>query len=205
MKHPPGSDRAARNRHLLINTIERVAVGVVVGGSILMVWWSLNRAARIQKESASLAEQVSRLGSEVELMTAQCSPSKSQEVAARYDHARGGLFSGGTELGAWQAALTEAAVPLALDASIAFAGTRTQSTGGHVLTIVRAEVELTPAEEIPSPRTTYQRVLDFLDRLTTQPQRVDLLELRLSGVSNSVSHASASIDLWAMEPESRSP
>ncbi len=192
-----GADRSRR----LLFLLTRISVVLVVGISLFLVWWSLNRVRRLQKESAALTQQTSRLSTEIELMTARLSPDRTQAVYLQASRALGDLFDGGDALAGWRDSIRESAVPLALEAEVVFRGTRTNTVGDHMLTLVDAGVELAPVTEVAATRPTYHRILDFAQRVATQTQRVDILSLQVEGNLQSVTRASADIELWATERE----
>lgn len=193
--------KTSRARPLAMQFLERGLVAFAIIGSLLSVWWSINRLTRFQQQSSTVTQQASRISTEIELMEAQLAPGKTQEVALRFDKARRDLFAGGESVAAWRDALNEDAVPLALQTQLTIDGTSTSNVGDHLVTLIKATVEITPSPDVPSSQSGFERVLSFVHQLTTQTQRVDLLELRVQGGSNSVDRAFAAVELWAMDPE----
>jgi hypothetical protein len=199
MKRSGSNDKHSRRVRVFLKVLQRVAAVAVIGGALWMAWWSVNRLALLQKKSADLTQNASRLAVETELMLAQQTPEKAESVNLRFDGTRRVLFDSGDAIGEWREQLQEAAVPLALDTAVQFQGIRSNTIGDQSLTLIQAVVNVTPARGVPPARPMYQRVLDFTHQLATQPRRVDILELRVEGGTNSVGEASATVELWATD------
>lgn len=197
MNPPPNPRRLSRNRTRILAVLERVGLLGVVGGALWLSWWSVGRVSKVQQESAALTRTASRLSTEIELMLAGQGPERREEITRRLAEAQTGLFGGGQAVADWHDGLRTDAVPLALEPAIAFVGTRTNSVGGQSLAVLQATVDVEPAYGIEAARPAYRRVVDFVQRLTSATQRVDLVELRVRGGSNSVAAASVTVDLWA--------
>jgi len=70
---------------------------------------------------------------------------------------------------------------------------------GKQFSIIAANLNLQSTPESIAAASPYKQVLDFAQTLTTQKKRVDLMELTVSGNSNSVSMAKMGLQLWAQE------
>jgi hypothetical protein len=184
---------------------ERFVIVVLLAGSIALAWWSTERLTRVQKESAEINHRISRLGTDVDLMRGAWSDEKLAGLSNRLGEAHGLLFQGGPAVIQWRDDLIRQVVPLALDARVMFQGTRTQTVGDRVLTLVRASVDVTPSTEVAATRSAYERVLDLSHRLANHPRRVDFVKLIVQGASNSVGQATAVVDLWATEEDLAGP
>lgn len=206
MKSSPGhSEKTRARRQQLLRWLERAALLIGVGGSLWLIWWSVNRLRVVQTRSAAVSQQVSRISTEIDLMQADWPSAKTQEVALRFTQAREQLFQDADALSAWRDSLQREAVPLALEVEIGFHGTRLAPVGDQGFTLMQARVDLAPAADIPSTRPPYQRVLDLGHQLVTQTQRLDLVELEVHGGTRSISQATAVVELWAMDQEAAKP
>ncbi|MCC6233097.1 MAG: hypothetical protein IT580_10670 [Verrucomicrobiales bacterium] len=181
------------------NLFERVLLPLIIGGAVYLVWWGVERLRRVQQQSASLTQQVSRLSTDIELMEGQWPVGKAAEVGQQFDDATAAVFRGAPEVKAWGERLAREALRRALDVQIRFTGTRSSMPGEKAFTIMRARLDIRPAPGVESPHTPFQRLLDFADTLVTQTQRVDLLELRVQGSANSMRRAQAMVELWGVE------
>lgn len=205
MKPPVASKEAAQQRRILWAIAQRLGLLLAIGVSLLTAWWSVNRLIEAQRQTAALDQQVARLNSDIERMHATWSATRIAEVDARFSQAQENLFDGAEALNAWQNDILEASIPLALDTVIQFKETRPASIGAQDLTVMSADVDLAPAPGVASDRTSYRRILHLAQRLTSQPRRLDLVELAVQGGSNSVRHASARLELWAVDQETPQP
>jgi hypothetical protein len=62
-----------------------------------------------------------------------------------------------------------------------------------------AKVEVRPSAPGVRTNSPYLRLLSFAQNLSSQNKRVDLVELKASGSSNSVSEAHLALQLWSLE------
>lgn len=205
MKPAATPEKAAPKRRLLMAVAQRLGLFLVVGAALLVIYWSVNRLLETQRQGAALDQQFARLTGDIELMQTRWSEAKTADLQRRVADARQELFEGAPAVQAWEESIRAEAVPLALDAEIAFTGTRQETMGDQHLTLMQATIDLAPAEGVASERSSYRRVLDFSQRLAAQSRRLDLLELSVQGGSNSVGRARAVVELWATDPENPQP
>jgi hypothetical protein len=92
-------------------------------------------------------------------------------------------------------------VPLALDASADIGRAVVTNSSNLTVAVVPATLSLTiqPSPDVAGTRSPYERVLRFLDEINRQEKRVDVVELQVTGGSNSVNRAVAMLRLWAGE------
>lgn len=179
----------------------RTVMALLFVGSVALVLWSHRRLVPVQQESRKAAEKVSQLSGEIAVMQGRYSSREVEELAKRFEQTRSLLFPTPEDLFGWFGGLQTNMIPLALEARADFRPPAITNTAGHKLAVVPARLTLVlkPTTNVAGVNTPYERVLRFLDELTGQEKRVDLVELEVSGGTNSVSQASASIDLWAGE------
>ena len=93
-------------------------------------------------------------------------------------------------------------VPLALDANAEFGKAAVSQTPDKKVTTIPATVsiQVKPVEGLESYSSPYQRVLRLTQYLGAGVKRADLVELDVSGSSNSVNRAVAVLNFWAGEP-----
>lgn len=198
----PARPRRLKSQPLTVRGwVLRVLVGGLLIGSAVLVQDSYRRLLPVQREARETAALVSRLSAEVALMETRHSPEQTEEVAREYARAQGLLFSTPEALKDWFQQVREQMVPLALDATADFGRPSTTNAAHYALAIVPATLALSiqPAPGIGAVRTPYERTLRFLTQLGLQEKRVDLVELQVSGGTNSVSRAVATLQLWAGE------
>lgn len=164
--------------------------------SFSLVWASANRLTRVREQVGSLTAQATRLTAEIDVMRAQWPPARTQHIQANLPAAQAKLFQGPPALADWMRLAEAQAVPLALETQFELLGMRTQ----HIhqpIAIMQTRLDLQPSRDAVSPRPSYQRLLEFARFLSLTNQRLDIVELSVTGTSNSVGSASLVLELWA--------
>ena len=204
MNQPPKMAAPARFSWLASAMARRIGGACVVLLSFLLVWFSANRLSSTRQEVANLSSQAARLSGEIDLMRAQWPDSRTQSVHTRFPAAEARLFQGSPALAEWMRAANARAIPLALDTEFEFMGIRTQQLD-QPIAIMQTRLSVHPNPDATSPRPSYQRLLEFSRFLTEHTQRLDIVELTVTGTSNSVGSASLVLDLWADHRPALSP
>lgn len=197
----PSSLQPVRSGNRLFShaAFERLILALVLTGSFWAIWWSFTRLRSLQLQSRQLNQQVSRLTADIDLMRAQWSGSRTQEVSRRFEQLRDHLFLGELSVTDWSESLTHEAVPLALDARIQLGGPRLETNGAAVVTRLHASVDLFPSTVATPNRPLYHRIVDWSRHLALNPRRVDLVGLTLTGGYTNSGSASLQLELWADE------
>lgn len=182
-------------------TLERVILLLVLSGSFWAIWYSTGRLRSLHTHTRQLNQQIARLTAEIDLMKAQWSLSRTQEIAARYEKVGDSLFIGESSIATWQESLQRDSVPLALDTQFRVAGTDVSTNGNKVLTRVRGSIDITPSTATRSPRPLFHRLVDWSRSLASQPRRIDLLELKVTASGR----ATALVELWTQDRELPDP
>lgn len=179
--------------------ILRALILVVIAGSVALVWWSYQRLVPVQQQAREANALLARLANEVRTMETKYPQEVIDRIRADHRAAQGLLFGGENAVAPWFESLQEDLIPLALEGRASFGVPKAAQAAGQGLAIVPAtvSVDLKPAADITSVATPYVRLLRFVDLLGRQAKRVDLLDLQVSGGSNSVAKASATLELWA--------
>ena len=205
MKPTQSKEKNTELRRQILGWTIRIGLLLIMGAALASLWWSINRLRTQQVATADLTRQVSRLNSEIDLMQAQWSAEKQGAVNQDFHLARSQVFSDGDSIEAWKTAVQRTAVPLALDTTIQFRGSRLLPVGDEMITIMEATIDLAPSPIADATRPMYQRVLDLTHQLAIAPSRVDLVACSVSAPSNHVHHAQAVVELWTMEPDAPQP
>lgn len=200
----PG-EKAAAPRRRLTAVLERAGLALAMGGSFFLIWWSIDRLATAQRHAATLGDQAARIASEIAVMRSQWPEGSSQKVQARYAEAADALFHSPDAIAEWHETLRTTAIPLALEPSLAVSHMRQTNAGATAVTVVAADIDIAPAVGIATESTPYSRLLQLAHTLGTQSRRADVVGLTVSAGSNSVSHARATVELWAAVQEEPKP
>lgn len=181
--------------------LERGFLGIVLIAAALLCRWSVTRVAAAQRATSTINQRVSSIATEIDLMRANWTAAKTNDVAKRIAVARDNLFGGEAEIEQWREAVARDAIPLALqtDLKLSLTGIQTNAFEGRNLTLMEGSLELTPATHVAGTRSSYRRVVQMLQRLSELPQRLDMVRVSIEGGTNAVTRATASLELWAME------
>jgi hypothetical protein len=180
----------------------RVVVFIVFVCSVSIAWWSLTHVLLpLQKQSRELSTRVSRMSSEVDDLEMKWNKSDASRIGDKFGQIHSGLFLGDQALGNWVNDLKTQATPLGLDIQADFGNTASPATNSLKLAVIPAtvNVEVHPSSGIPGQPSAYQRIMQFSQFLTTSEKRADLIELKVTGGTNSIRHVVFVLNLWAGE------
>jgi len=160
--------------------------------------WSVNRLGPVNKQLQDINKDFSRLANEVEQIDVKWDEANAEEIAsAQFQKAEEQLFVGTEEFSEWQKEVKRQSVFTALDANSQRGKAQPPPDLEKKLSIVPATIDIQPAAASRSTNAPYKRLLDFIQGLATQKKRADLVELTVSGHSNSVTQAKAVFHLWS--------
>jgi len=190
-RFPPGTFRAAAVRLVLL---------LAFAGAVYLSWWSVNRLAPVDKLLQIQSEKIARLEDEVLKMELKWNPREAEQVAEKFKLAQEQLFAGHDDFNRWKEELKRQTNQFILDVKTQTGRTQACPLPNKFFAIIPATIELqTPADDTASSKPAYKRLLEYTQNLTTQKKRVDLVELKVGGNSNSVSQATLELQLWAQE------
>lgn len=207
---PPPHPRSRKPPVTFGGWLVRAMLGVPLLGAAFLVFWCHQRLVPVQEHARALAAQTSRLSTEIGLMEGRLTPDELAKLAADYQRAQGLFFSSSDALKEWAKEVRLQMIPLALDAVPEFGQAVVTNSSNVTVAKVPATLSLNfqPSAQVAGARSPYERVLRFLDAMNQQTRRVDLVELQVSGGSNSIQRAVATLQLWAGEevkPLARTP
>jgi hypothetical protein len=188
-RFPPGTFRAAAVRLVLL---------LAFGGALYLSWWSVNRLAPIDKLLQIQSEKIARLEDDVLKMELRWNPREAEEVADKFKVAQEQLFAGHDDFNRWKEELKRQTNQFTLDVKVQTGRTQACPLPNKVFAIIPTVIDLQNSDET-STKPAYKRLLEYTQSLTTQKKRVDLVELKVGGNSNSVSKATLELQLWAQE------
>jgi len=191
-KLPPGFARSTLVRLLLL---------IVFVGSLALAWYSVNRLQPVERLLQMQSEKLARLEDEVMQLELKWNSQEAEQVAGKFKVAQDQLFSGQDEVKRWQEELKHPANQFVVDVKAQAGRTQACPLPNKIFAIIPATVEMQASVNEPATKPPYKRLLDFTQSLTTQKKRVDLMELTVSGNSNSVSQAKLGLQVWAQEAQ----
>src|SRR6266436_3299481 len=190
-RFPPGTFRTAAVRFVLL---------LAFAGALYLSWWSVNRLAPIDKLLQIQSEKIARLEDDVLQMELKWNPGEAEQVAEKFKLAQEQIFSGHDDFNRWKEELKRPTNQFILDVKTQTGRTQACPLPNKIFAIIPATIELqTPTDDTTSTKPAYKRLLEYTQNLTTQKKRVDLVELKVGGNSNSVSQATLELQLWAQE------
>ena len=188
-------------RPVVRGVVIRVAVIAALAGSILLPVWSWKRLQPVSRQRAAAAAQQMRLNNEADGLERRWDPAEAERVQAQLKQVEERLFASSEEHMGWQTELDRQTRQHDIDVISRLGTTELRSRHGHTLAVRPATIELTPAADARSTNSSYQRLLGFTRTLGNMNRRIDLVELSVTGRSNSVEQARAIVQLWSREAQ----
>lgn len=202
MSQTPANFVRSIPRSFLRALVVRIIMAVVLLASVALAWWSWNRLQPVRDELEQKTTQSTRLANDVQQLEMRWDAPEAERVDIRYQHAQTLLFNSPDELLKWQRDLKRETLGLALDANAQVGKPQPHPRTQQKLSLLTATVDLQPAAVLRSTNSPYKRVLGFTRGLENPKKRMDLVELSVSGSSNSVQQARAIVQLWSQEKPS---
>ncbi len=179
--------------------IFRIAVVVVLLGSVGLAWWSVFfKLLPAQQRSRELATALNRLSAQVDDRERKWSKEQVQSTRSDYRKAMGRLFRSEAALQGWFLELREEAASLGLQTTRVDLGSSVSPTNiapGVMVIPAAFSLEVRPAENVST--TPYERLLLLLDKLAIEGKRADLAALHVAGGHASVPGAQLVFNFWA--------
>jgi len=188
---PPEAFRDLKVRLLLL---------VIFGASAALAWWSINRLPaseqKLERQNTKIAELKQQ---KAELENRWGNGQEAEQIAGRFKLSQEQLFAGQDEINGWQAELKRQADQLAVSVNAGVTKTQDCPLPGKRFAIMSATVDVRPITPGIRTNSPYLRLLSFAQNLSSQNKRVDMLEVAVTGRSNSVSEAKMDVQLWSLE------
>jgi hypothetical protein len=175
----------------------RIIMLALFVGSVMLVFWSVNRLPPLNRELQVQSSMVSQLADQVERMQSNWNTQEADEVAKAVKATREALFASPEEYTKWQQEIQKQSAPLGLDASAQLLKAKPTSDNKFASTPAVIAIEVQPATETAVTNSPYKRLLEFGQSLARPNKRVDVTELTVSGNSNSVAQARIEVQLWS--------
>lgn len=195
----PRKTHPTRDTSFLRTLLVRLVMLLVLAGSVGLVWWSVNRLVLINRQLKEVAMAMSTLDFEVQQLEQDLKPIEVARVENRYKEAQQSLSGGPEENDSWVNILQEDALAVSLLGKVELGSSQSLPRADLKLSFTPATIEISPLMESPQTSIPYQRVLNFTGILQKPDRRIDLLDFRVLGNSNSVRHATAVVQLWSPE------
>ncbi len=169
----------------------------VFGGSLGLLWWSVDRLPSLEKQFQEHTTRVSQLENEVEQLAMDWDALEAEKIAGQFKQAQEQLFVLPQELTVWQDEMQRQPNLFGLQVGTRLDPAQPMAVANKTLSLLPVTLEVQPLADDESTNAPYKRLLDFAQALTRQSKRVDLLEINVKGNSNSISQARVAVQLWA--------
>ena len=177
----------------------RLLMLFVFAASVALAWWSINRLPASEKKLAQQNTKITELENQIDEFGRRWNPQEAEQIAGRFKQSQEQLFAGQDVLGGWQADLKQQADQLAVSVKPGVTNTQDCPLPGKRFAIMSATVDVRPITPGIRTNSPYLRLLSFAHNLSSQNKRVDMLEVAVTGRSNSVSEAKMDVQLWSLE------
>ena len=177
----------------------RLLLLAVLGVSVALAWWSINRLPTWQRKLDQQNAQVSELESDILKLDLRWNAQEAEQIAGRFTNSYEQLLAGRDEFAGWQADLKKQADQFTLSLIPGVIKTQDCPLPGKRFAVISTTVDVRPITAGVRTNSPYLRLLNLTQNLTSRKKRVDLVELTAGGGSNSVSQATLALDLWSLE------
>jgi len=178
----------------------RLALLLIFAASAALVVWSIiYRLPESDKKLERQNTKIAELERDIDLLERNWNSQEAEQIAGRFKQSHELLFAGQDEVGGWQAELKRQADQLAVTVNAGVTRTQDCPLPGKRFSIMSAKVDVRPITPGVRTNSPYVRLLSFAQNLSAQSKRVDLVELEVTGRSNSVSEAKMDLQLWSLE------
>ncbi len=177
----------------------RLVLLLVFAASAALAWWSINRLPDSDKKLLAQNAKIAELEKQEHDLTNRWDAVEAEQIAGRFKQSQELLFAGQDEVGGWQAELKRQADQLAVTVNAGVTRTQDCPLPGKRFSIMSAKVDVRPITPGVRTNSPYSRLLSFAQNLSAQSKRVDLVELEVTGRSNSVSEAKMDLQFWSLE------
>jgi len=177
----------------------RLVLLFVFAASVALAWWSINRLPDSDKKLQAQTTKMADLEKQKEDLEKRWDGKEAEQIAGRFKLSQEQLFTGQAEVGGWQTELKRQADQLAVSVNAGVTRTQDCPLPGKRFSIVTATVDVRPVTPGVRTNSPYLRLLNFAQTLSAQNKRVDVMELKAIGRSNSVSEAKLDLHFWSLE------
>ncbi len=177
----------------------RLIVVAMFAGAIALAVWRWNELQLVNRRMNSAIAQESRLVNELQQLEMRWEPAVAAEVEASFQRTLAQLFTGPEEIANWQAAAQRHARANALEHSARLGAAESRVKDDQKLSVIRATLDVEPLSAVTASNSTFRGLLNFTRVIRDLPKRLDLVEIAVTGGSNSIAQAQAVVQLWARE------
>ena len=186
--------------------IARLLVGIILAGSLWLIWWSYYRVFfPYFKESRELTQSVAKLSTEVDQLKNMWSAKDLEEINKKTGMVHTNLFADRADLQTWLANLRDQSMAMGVDLKADFTHSleQTDAEPRFLIFYTKLSIQFQPVpgpEKGPSP---YQRLLQLTQLLTAGEKADCLNELTAESGPRSIEHAVMDFNFWTGTNDSK--
>lgn len=177
--------------------------GVVLGvflASLWLLWWSGQRILPLDHQVTLINKQVIGLVGQIDRIEQRWKKEDMDSINERYQVVAQQLFTNRSDYSTWEAELRQQAMLLALEPELKLGVSEEFKVGSDSLFAIPVVLTVRPLAGA-NLDTPYKRVTRWVDRVALGGKRADMVQLGVSGNSNSVAQAVLVVNLWARQKE----
>jgi hypothetical protein len=181
--------------------IGRLVMVLLLALSVGLLWGSVSRLQPVSQALQKQTSEIARLTDEVQQLEMGWNAREAEEAETRFQELQDQLFDSPEACAEWREQLMADEGPAALQVRASQGQTQPVSSPfpDKDVAALPVTIEIRPLADADAALSSYRRMLNFTDRLMAHNKRMDLTELTVQGLSNSVNHAKIELQLWTRE------
>jgi hypothetical protein len=185
-------------RRVLWTRVARVTAVALMAGLVWLVLWSyFGRFLPIHQQYVEKITSELELANEVQQLVLKWDALDAAQTDTRFKEAKGSLFGSAEECAVWLEDRSNESLALALKVTPKLGNADGATHTNLGLALFPATLQIQPTAAPGFSNGPYHRLLGFARAIEQSAKRADILELTVTGQSNSVEQASAVFQLWS--------
>ena len=198
----PPLPEAARLR--LQRLLTRLVLLAVLALSLWLLWWSVFvRMAPVNGQYQEKTRELSALAEQVDQLRLLWTTPGLARLETQYQAAQELMFADPDAMADWVKGIQLQTAPQGLETVVQLGAPQPSPEEGDKLSVTRATLDVLPGQAVGITNTTYQQLLELTRSLAAGNKRIDLLELSVTGSSNSIQQAGLVVRLWSPEKSAK--
>lgn len=170
----------------------RVTSGILIGGSIVLLWWSMSYRLPLVNQEGTRLQKMFALESQVIRLRQQWSEDAAVAVRAAAKRAEGRILNGDDELAAWLKEVQDWAHESGLGVAYTIGEATSLSDALGGIKTLPVHIQVTTKEE----ERSYQAFLQFLRGAVESKNRVDIRKVTITGEGKAADNMGIDFRIW---------
>ncbi len=187
-----------------LELVFRGVVLIIIAAALGLTWYCfVNLLLPAQKQVRTAAATAEQLSAQIDALQQRWPDARVRAIRIEYREVPSRIFSDEAALRKWLATLDQEASKSFINLKVNFGGGKPSGPAGAKMIVIpmTMDVELKPVSG--TDESSYQRLLRWSRRITSDARRADLIEASLDGGNQSVTSARFLVNLWTAEEESK--